>query len=150
MRRDPSDEEGTLVGLGGWFVTGSADLWFYVVQTVMGLILFGCGYVVARLSRRAPLVVTETTFVQTVDAADVRRSVWVLLRDHVDLEQSELSCSAARTVSELALRSYRQGRLDGLQLACVIVNPQAEAELAGVLDAVTRSTSNGEETKRDD
>lgn len=113
-------------------MTGSADLWFYVVQTVMGLILFGCGYVVARLSRRTPLVVTETTFVQTVDAADVRRSVWVLLRAHVDLEQSDFPRGAGHTVSDLALNSYRQGRLDGLQLACVIVNPQAEAELAGV------------------
>jgi hypothetical protein len=94
-------------------------------------------------------VVIETTFTQTVDAADVRRAVWVLLRAHVDLEQSDFPRGGAHTVSDLALNSYRRGRLDGLQLACVIVNPQAEAELAGVLDAVTRSTSNGEETKRD-
>jgi hypothetical protein len=79
-------------------------------------------------------VVTETTFVQTVGAAEVRRDVWVLLRAHVDLEQSDFPRGAGRTVSDLALNSYRQGRLDGLRLACVIVNPQAEAELADATD----------------
>jgi hypothetical protein len=83
-------------------------------------------------------VVTETTFVQTVGAAEVRRDVWVLLRAHVDLEQSDFPRGAAHTVSGLALNSYRRGRLDGLQLACVIVNPQAEAELAGVGEGVPK------------
>lgn len=135
-------------------MTGSADLWFYVVQTVMALILFRCGYWVAVLRRPAPPRVDFA-----LDLLE-RQRIADMIRDVRDIERVFVSSMPIQDDIPgvaAARMAYRTGRDDGIELALALVedrgiDPAGLGPIRFSLQQVKSDlpTTDDEETKHDD